>query len=138
MPDQAWTAVVRTRMDRPIPATELPWMRAKEVWVHAVDLRAGLTFADLAPEFCAVLADEVLGHVRRPRGGAGRHGAATDVDRTWGSGVAPVRGPVAAIAAWLTRGDASGADRRGAGAARLALTRVGACVRSAAGAASAR
>ncbi|HEV7212020.1 MAG TPA: maleylpyruvate isomerase family mycothiol-dependent enzyme [Blastococcus sp.] len=108
MPDQAWQAIVRTRMNRPIPATELPWMRAKEVWVHAVDLRAGLTFAELAPDFCIVLVDEVAGTF------AGRGEApdatvhATDVDRTWGSGAAPVRGPVTAIAAWWTRGDASG------------------------------
>ena len=33
---------------------------------------------------------------------------ATDVDRTWGSGTATVEGPVAAVAAWLTRSDASG------------------------------
>ena len=33
---------------------------------------------------------------------------ATDVDRTWGSDGTTVEGPVAAVAAWLTRGDASG------------------------------
>ena len=108
MPDQAWTAVVRTRMNRPIPATELPWMRAKEVWVHAVDLRAGLTFADLAPDFCVVLVDEVVATFAGRGEVPDATVTATDVDRTWGSGAAPVRGPVCAIAAWLTRGDASG------------------------------
>jgi len=33
---------------------------------------------------------------------------ATDVERTWGSGTATVRGPVTAIAAWLTRSDVAG------------------------------
>ena len=33
---------------------------------------------------------------------------ATDVDRTWGSGDGAGHGPVTAIAAWLTRSDASG------------------------------
>ena len=83
-------------------------MRAKEVWVHGVDLRAGLTFADLPAECCAVLIDEVLALF------AGRDQVldativATDADRTWGSGTARVEGPLPAIAAWLTRSDASG------------------------------
>ena len=36
-----------------------------------------------------------------------RSPTATDVDRTWGSGP-EVSGPVCAVAAWLTRSDASG------------------------------
>jgi maleylpyruvate isomerase len=83
-------------------------MRAKEVWVHGVDLRAGLTFADLPTDLCAVLVDEVLalfaGREQTPDATI----VATDVDRTWGTGAARVEGPVAAIAAWLTRSDASG------------------------------
>jgi maleylpyruvate isomerase len=108
LPAEAWTATVRTRQGRAIPGSEVPWMRAKEIWVHGVDLRAGQGFGDLPPEFAAALVDDVLGHF------AGRGEplevtvAATDVDRTWGSGDPTVRGPVAAIAAWLTRGDASG------------------------------
>src|SRR5215218_2855068 len=47
LPAEAWTARVRTRQGTEIPATDIPWMRAKEVWVHGVDLHAGLTFADL-------------------------------------------------------------------------------------------
>jgi maleylpyruvate isomerase len=110
LPAEAWTATVRTRQGRPIQATEIPWMRAKEIWVHGVDLAAGLGFADLSTDYCAALVDDVLGHF------AGRGDpvevciAATDVDRTWGSGTPTVRGPVGAVAAWLTRGDASGLD----------------------------
>jgi maleylpyruvate isomerase len=33
---------------------------------------------------------------------------ATDAGRTWGSGGTRVDGPASAVAAWLTRGDASG------------------------------
>ena len=108
MPAGAWTAEVRNGQGRTVPASDVPWMRAKEVWVHGVDLRAGLTFADPPPEFCAVLVDEVLALF------AGREEVldativATDVDRTWGSGAARVEGPVSAVAAWLTRSDASG------------------------------
>ncbi|MGZ4568721.1 MAG: maleylpyruvate isomerase family mycothiol-dependent enzyme [Blastococcus sp.] len=108
MPDEAWAAEVRTRMNRPVPATEVPWMRAKEVWVHAVDLRAGLTFPDLAADFCVVLVDEVAATFAGRGESPDATVTATDVDRTWGSGSATVRGPVTAIAAWWTRGDASG------------------------------
>ncbi len=108
MPASAWTARVRSGQGRDIPATDVPWMRAKEVWVHGVDLRAGLTFADLPTDLCAVLVDEVLalfaGREQTPDATI----VATDVDRTWGTGAARVEGPVAAIAAWLTRSDASG------------------------------
>jgi maleylpyruvate isomerase len=78
------------------------------VWVHGVDLRAGLTFPDLPTDFCTALVDDVLGAF------AGRGQTpdvtvvATDVDRTWGDGAPRIEGPVAAVAAWLTRSDASG------------------------------
>jgi maleylpyruvate isomerase len=108
MPAEAWTAHVRTRQGAAMPASEVPWMRAKEVWVHGVDLRAGLTFPDLPTDFCTALVDDVLGAF------AGRGQTpdvtvvATDVDRTWGDGAPRIEGPVAAVAAWLTRSDASG------------------------------
>ena len=91
-----------------VPATDVPWMRAKEIWVHGVDLDGGLTFADAPADFCTRLVDDVLGlfadrdqapevtvvgHRRRSDVGEWRHA---------------VEGPVSAVAAWLTRGDASG------------------------------
>jgi maleylpyruvate isomerase len=107
-PGEAWSEEVRTRQGAALPASQVPWMRAKEVWVHGVDLSAGLTFADAPAGFCTALVDDVLGVF------AGRDQApdvtilATDVDRTWGSGGPTVQGPVSAVAAWLTRSDASG------------------------------
>ena len=82
-------------------------MRAKEVWVHGADLRAGLTLPDSPPGFCEALVDDVLGVFAAREQFPDATIRATDVDRGWGSGVAPVQGTVAAIAAWLTRGDAS-------------------------------
>jgi maleylpyruvate isomerase len=108
LPDDAWTAQVRNGQGRTVSATEIPWMRAKEVWVHGVDLRAGLAFADLPADFSAALVDDVLelfaGRQQVPAATI----VATDVDRRWGTGEQTVRGSVAAIAAWLTRSDASG------------------------------
>jgi maleylpyruvate isomerase len=108
LPADAWTADVRTGQGVTVPATEVPWMRAKEVWVHGVDLRAGLCFTDLPVDFCTALVDDVLGLFARREQTPDLTIVATDVDRTWGSGGAQVQGPVAAVAAWLTRSTASG------------------------------
>lgn len=40
-------------------ASDIPWMRAREVFVHAVDLGVGITFADLPDDFLLALADEI-------------------------------------------------------------------------------
>ena len=108
MPAAAWTADVRNMQGRTIPATDVPWMRAKELWVHGVDLRTDLAFDDLPPELCIALVDDVLGLFADRGQAPDATIVATDVDRTWGSGAATVEGPVTAVAAWLTRADASG------------------------------
>jgi maleylpyruvate isomerase len=108
MPADAWRSEVRTMQGTAVPGSAVPWMRAKEVWVHGVDLRAGLAFADLPAEFCAALVDDVLGLSASREQTPDVTIAATDVGRTWGTGGTKVQGPVAAVAAWLTRSDASG------------------------------
>ena len=108
LPAEAWTAEVRNMQGKTIPATEVPWMRAKELWVHGVDLDAGLTFADLPADFCAALVDDVLGLFAARGQALDVTIEATDIDRSWRAGATTVRGPVTAIAAWLTRSDASG------------------------------
>jgi maleylpyruvate isomerase len=107
MPVKAWSAQVRSGQGHTIPVTDVPWMRAKEVWVHGVDLRAGLAFADLPADFCTALVDDVLGVFTAREQTPDVTIVATDVDRTWGDGGTTVEGPVAAVAAWLTRSDAS-------------------------------
>ena len=59
LPDQAWQAMVVTAQGRAVAATETPWMRSREVMVHAVDLAAGLTFADLPGDFLAALREDI-------------------------------------------------------------------------------
>ena len=108
MPADAWTAQVRNGQGAVVPASAVPWMRAKEVWVHGTDLDAGLTFADAPADFSTALVDDVLGLFAARDQTPDVAVVATDVHRTWGSGPAKVEGPVAAIAAWLTRSDASG------------------------------
>jgi uncharacterized protein (TIGR03083 family) len=67
LPAGAWDATVVTAQGRTVPATEIPWMRAREVCVHAIDLGAGITFGDLPADFTAALLADVV----RKRAGAG-------------------------------------------------------------------
>jgi maleylpyruvate isomerase len=57
--DEQWDHRVVTAQGRTVAATEIPWMRAREVWVHVVDLRAGVSFADLPGGFLAALTAEI-------------------------------------------------------------------------------
>lgn len=57
-PEQ-WQAEVVTAQGRTVPATEIPWLRAREVCVHAVDLGTGLAFADLPEAFLSALVAEI-------------------------------------------------------------------------------
>jgi len=66
---QAWEAEVVTAQGRRVSATEIVWMRTREVAIHAVDLDAGVTFADLPEDLVeALLADVVR---KRARSGEG-------------------------------------------------------------------
>jgi maleylpyruvate isomerase len=59
LPDEAWDALLRTARGREISGTEVPWMRAREVWVHAVDLRSGATFDEVPPAMADAFVAEV-------------------------------------------------------------------------------
>ncbi|WP_188187478.1 maleylpyruvate isomerase family mycothiol-dependent enzyme [Nonomuraea sp. SYSU D8015] len=54
-----WEARVRTAQGRVVPATEIVWMRTREVWVHGVDL--GGRFEDLPGELVDALVGDVVG-----------------------------------------------------------------------------
>jgi maleylpyruvate isomerase len=112
LPDDAWSAEVRTAQGRTVPASEVPWMRSREVWVHAVDLDAGVGFADVPEDVLAALVDDVFRMWDR-------RDQVPDVavfagDREWGTGALAVAGPLPAVAAWLTgRSDGSGLEADG-------------------------
>jgi maleylpyruvate isomerase len=88
LPTEAWTHEVVTAQGRTIAATEIPWMRAKEMAVHAVDLGAGATFADLPDDLVTTLLTDVV--TRRAAGGEGPGLAAWLTGRT---AEAPALGP---------------------------------------------
>lgn len=77
LPGEAWANHVVTAQGRTVPAGEIPWMRAREMAVHAVDLGTGVTFADLPEDFNIRLVSEA----------AARHASS---------------GQAAGLAAWLT------------------------------------
>ncbi|WP_406025836.1 maleylpyruvate isomerase family mycothiol-dependent enzyme [Nocardioides sp. NBC_00850] len=82
-PDQ-WEHEVITAQLVTRKASDVPWMRAREVFVHAVDLGVGITFADLPDDFLLALA----GEIRTKRG-------LSDDD------LLGVEGPLPEVAAWL-------------------------------------
>ncbi len=58
MPKTAWSAHVTNVQGREIPATDIPWIRAREMWIHSVDLDVGASFADFpAPMLAELLTD---------------------------------------------------------------------------------
>ena len=100
MPADAWTAQVRVRQGHEVPATESLAMRARETWVHSVDLDAGVGFADAPDDVLAAVVDDVF-----------RRWDAREVvpdvalfagDREWGTGALAVAGPLPAVTAWVT------------------------------------
>ncbi|XRQ08783.1 maleylpyruvate isomerase family mycothiol-dependent enzyme [Actinomadura welshii] len=54
-----WRTEVVTAQGRTVPATEVAWLRAREVLVHAVDLDRGVTFADLPAGFLQALVADI-------------------------------------------------------------------------------
>ncbi len=111
LPEEAWSAQVRTAQGRAVPAAEVPWMRCREVYVHAVDLDAGVGFGDVAEEVQAAMVDDVFRMWDR-------RDQVPDVvvfagDREWGTGSVAVSGPLPAVTGWLTgrtRGEGLTAD----------------------------
>ncbi|MFV2176274.1 maleylpyruvate isomerase family mycothiol-dependent enzyme [Actinomadura sp. LOL_016] len=55
-----WRAEVVTAQGRTVPATEVPWLRSREVLVHTVDLDRGVSFADLPGDFLEALVTEIV------------------------------------------------------------------------------
>jgi len=59
MDRDAWSVPLRTRRGREIAASEVPYMRNREVWLHAADLGGPTGFRDIPPELVVVFLDDV-------------------------------------------------------------------------------
>ena len=104
---RAWEALVRTAQGRTVPAAEVPWMRCREVWVHTVDLDAGVGFADIPEDVQAALVDDAFRMWTR-RSSLPDIALRTDA-RTWGTGTVTAYGQLSTVTAWATgRDDGAG------------------------------
>lgn len=61
LPADAWAHPVRTVHGREMLAFDTVWMRARELWVHAVDLAGAATFADVPADVVERLLGDVVG-----------------------------------------------------------------------------
>jgi maleylpyruvate isomerase len=111
LPQAAWDAQVETAQGNQVPATEVPWLRARESWLHGIDFGGRMTFADVPRDLAAALLAEITG-VWASRDGAVFTLVATDGDERWGRGPEVVSAPLADLLGWAT-------GRSGRGAAQV-------------------
>ncbi|MGX5717521.1 maleylpyruvate isomerase family mycothiol-dependent enzyme [Arthrobacter sp. MAHUQ-56] len=114
LPADAWHHKVTTAQGRVVPAEETVWMRTREVWVHAVDLDNGASFADVPVLVLERLLKDITGTWASRRTDQGLVVEVTDHgnDMAFGDSSAPsavtVAGPLAAITRWATGRGTSG------------------------------
>lgn len=102
LPEAAWAAEVRTAQGRTVTAAEVPWMRCREVWVHAVDLAGAVGFGDIPPDVCTALLEDVTTMWARRGETPDVTLVAADGARSWGDGAVTATGPGAALVGWVT------------------------------------
>jgi maleylpyruvate isomerase len=101
-----WRSEVESALGRTIPAAEIPWMRVREVWLHAVDLGLGTTFGDLPATLVDALLDDVTATLSARPGCPAVRLAPTGRDRVWSFGPVTeerptvVEAPTAELLAW--------------------------------------
>jgi len=119
LPGDAWHHKVRTIQGREVPATETVWMRSREVWMHAVDLANGASFADIpAPVLERLLAD-ITGAWHTRGTDKGLVVKVPDRDLTFGDTTSAtptvVSGPLAAVVEWAAGRGNGGVTATGPG-----------------------
>ncbi len=111
-----WQATVRTRAGREIPATEICWMRLREVEIHHVDLAVDYQPADWPTDFVTRLLPEVAATLTPKSESPTFTIQATDLPLTATIGTATptttITGPATALLAWLL-GRSTGATLTG-------------------------
>jgi maleylpyruvate isomerase len=103
-PTGRWSFTVRSALGRDIPASEVLWLRAREVWIHAVDLGTTASLLDWPTDFAVALVDDVVA-IRRSRGELTDLTLATSDGLTWPAPEPAARqmtGDARELAGWLT------------------------------------
>ncbi|TJY69075.1 maleylpyruvate isomerase family mycothiol-dependent enzyme [Arthrobacter sp. CAU 1506] len=60
-PQEAWAHEVKAAQGYTAPAAETVWWRTREVWIHAVDLDNGASFADMPSDVLERLLKDITG-----------------------------------------------------------------------------
>ena len=99
LPAAAWDAAIELPGAGKIVMRDTAWIRARALWLGAVDLAAGGSLHDAPPG----LVDRLLAEDAAAWGGAGRTLAATDRDVAirLGTGGSAIRGRAADLARWI-------------------------------------
>lgn len=103
LPEEAWSAEVRTAQGRAVPASETVWMRTREMWIHAVDLDTAASFADFPAAVLESLLTDIVGVWRTNGLGDGlvlEVTGAAPVAVGDGPPRQTVTGPLPAVVAW--------------------------------------
>ena len=103
--DQGGAVEVRALLGDPFPASDLPWVRSREAWVHLVDLDGGVGFDDVPADVLTGLLDEAVS--RAPGRELAEGVALVDVGtgRRWQLGPDPaaeVEASLPALVGWMT------------------------------------
>jgi maleylpyruvate isomerase len=106
LPADAWHHKVKTAQGRTVPAEETVWMRTREVWVHAVDLDNGASFADIPCPVLERLLTDITGAWHTRGTDAELQVKVTGTDLVFGDTGADnptvITGTLPAIARWAT------------------------------------
>jgi maleylpyruvate isomerase len=116
-----WGADVVTAQGRTVSASLIPWLRARELWIHAGDLHVGDGFEHFPADFVDELLLDVLA---RRRAGSAWPVRVRAIDRPYAvdphdvdhDDAGRVEGPAAALARWLTGRGGADAVRTNSGA----------------------
>jgi maleylpyruvate isomerase len=101
-----WTAQVRSALGRTIPAAEVPWMRIREVWLHATDLGTDILFDEIPDSVVDLLLDDVCANLSGKDGCPSVTVAPADRATAWrlgaGDPCATAGGRAADLVGWVT------------------------------------
>jgi maleylpyruvate isomerase len=126
LPERAWATEVRLDDGRLVPVSETVWVRTREVWLRAVDLRVGASVRDFPAALHDLLLDDLRSVAERRGSSAARRVILEPVDRqaSWtiggsaaAEGVEPliVRGTAADLVGWGTGRSSRGVMLAGGG-----------------------
>lgn len=105
-PESAWDASVLTAQGRTVPMSETLWMRTREVWIHAIDLKVTAGFGDIPRIVLKTLVPEIVGKWRGKGVGSGLVLIDSQSGERWevepGAATTEVTGTLAGLARWAS------------------------------------